>query len=84
VRHADYKVFGIFERLTGKNPGVIFSGFNDYLLNIFAFVGSVEMTPVFSDWRKAFRFLKAERGKLGVYAGGPSAAGEGTTEVGGR
>ncbi len=84
VRHADYKVFGIFEKLTGKNPGVIFSGFNDYLLSIFAFVCSAEMTPVFSDWRKAFRFLKAEKGKLGVYAGGRTAAGEGPPEVGGR
>ena len=83
VRHADYKVFQALDRLTGRSPGVIFSGFNDYLLSIFAFVSNTKMAPVFSDWRKAFRYLKVEKGKLGVYAAGR--AGESSRlEVDGR
>ena len=84
VRHADYKVFQLLERLIDKSSGVIFSGFNDYLLSIFAFVSSTKMAPVFSDWRKAFRYLKVERGKLDVSAAGQSAVGGGPPEVDGR
>jgi hypothetical protein len=85
VRHADHRVFSTLERLVGKGSGVIFSGFNDYLLSIFAFVSSTKMAPVFSDWRKAFRYLKVERGKLGVPATGRTeAAGVGPPEVDGR
>jgi hypothetical protein len=84
VQHADYKVFQMLERLIGKSPGVIFSGFNDYLLSIFAFVSNTKMTPVFSDWRTAFRYLKIERGKLGVYAAGQQEAADTPSEVDGR
>jgi len=84
VRHADYKVFQALDRLIGRSPGVIFSGFNDYLLSIFAFVSSTRMTPVFSDWRTAFRYLKIERGKLGVYAAGRQEAANTPSEVDGR
>ena len=84
VSHADYRVFQVFERLIGRSPGVIFSGFNDYLLSIFAFVSSGKMAPVFSDWRKAFRYLRAERGKFGFYAASRQMAGSGPPEVDGR
>ncbi len=84
VRHVDYTVFQTLERLIGRSPGVIFSGFNDYLLSIFAFVSNTKMTPVFSDWRTAFRYLKAERGKLGVYAAGRQEAADIPSEVDGR
>jgi hypothetical protein len=84
VRHADYRVFETLERLIGKSPGVIFSGFSDYLLSIFAFVSRTKMAPVFSDWRKAFRYLKAERGKLAVYAAGRQEAADTPLEVDGR
>jgi hypothetical protein len=81
VNHADYRLFQSLDRLAGKSPGVIFSGFNDYLLSIFAFVSRTKMTPVFSDWRKAFRYLKAERGKLGAYAAGRQEAAGAPPEV---
>ncbi len=84
VRHADYRLFQSLEQLIGKSPGVIFSGFNDYLLSIFAFVSKTKMTPVFSDWRKAFRYLKVERGKLAVYAAGRQEAANTPLEVDGR
>ncbi len=84
VRHTDYRVFQSLERLIGRSPGVIFSGFNDYLLSIFAFVSSTKMAPVFSDWRKALRYLKVERGKLGVPAAGRPTAGVSPPEVDGR
>jgi len=84
VRHADRRVFQSLEKLIGTSPGVIFSGFNDYLLSIFAFVSSTKMAPVFSDWRKAFRYLKVERGKLGVPAAGRPTAGVSPPEVDGR
>ena len=84
VRHADYRVFRLLERLIGRSPGVIFSGFNDYLLSIFVFVSSTKMAPVFSDWRKAFRYLKVKRGKLGMYAAGQPVAGCSPPEVDGR
>jgi hypothetical protein len=84
VRHADYRVFQSLDRLIGTSPGVIFSGFNDYLLSIFAFVSRTKMTPVFSDWRKAFRYLKVERGKMGAYASGKGEAAGCPLEVDGR
>ncbi len=84
VRHADYRVLEALEGLAGRSPGVIFSGFSDYLLSIFAFVSRTKMAPVFSDWRKAFRYLKVERGKLGVYAAGRQEAADGPPEVDGR
>ena len=84
VRHADYRVFQSLERLIDRSPGVIFSGFNDYLLSIFVFVSSTKMAPVFSDWRKAFRYLKVKRGKLGMYAAGQPVAGCSPPEVDGR
>ena len=84
VMHADYHLFQSLDRLAGKSPGVIFSGFNDYLLSIFAFVSRTKMAPVFSDWRKAFRYLKAERGKLGAYAAVRQEAAGAPPEVDGR
>ena len=84
VRHADYRIFQSLDRLTGRSSGVIFSGFNDYLLSIFAFVSRTKMAPVFSDWREAFRYLKAERGKLAVYAAGRQEAADTPLEVDGR
>lgn len=70
VRHVDYRAFSAFERLTRSSCGVIFSGFDDYLLSILALVSDREMTPVFSTWRKALRHLMTERGKIGVAAAG--------------
>jgi hypothetical protein len=64
VPHVDYRAFGILERLTRQNPGVIFSGFSDYLLSILVFVSDMKMTPVFSTWRTALHYLLIERGKL--------------------
>ncbi len=84
VGHVDYRVFEKLEKLIAGSPGVIFSGFSDYLLSIFAFVSSGKMAPVFSDWRRAFRYLKVERGKLGVYASGPGEAEFRPPEVDGR
>ena len=84
VRHADSRVFQSLERLIDRSPGVIFSGFNDYLLSIFVFVSSTKMAPVFSDWRKAFRYLKVKRGKLGMYAAGQPVTGCSPSEVDGR
>lgn len=68
VRHVDYRAFGAFERLTRQSQGVIFSGFNDYLLSILALVNGRDTIPVFSTWHKALRYLLAERGKIGVQA----------------
>lgn len=66
VPHVDYRALGVLERLTRQNPGVIFSGFSDYLLSILVFVSDMKMTPVFSTWRTALRYLMCERGKLGA------------------
>lgn len=68
VDHVDYRAFRIFEDLSEQNHGVIFSGFNDYLLSIFAFACERKMTPVFSSWRKALGYLMTERGRMGVQA----------------
>lgn len=68
VPHVDYRAFGILERLTRQNPGVIFSGFSDYLLSILVFVSDMKVAPVFSTWRIALRYLLSERGKLGAGA----------------
>lgn len=68
VPHVDYRALGVLERLTRQNPGVIFSGFSDYLLSILVFVSDMKMTPVFTTWRTALRYLLIERGKLGAGA----------------
>lgn len=68
VPHADYRALGLLERLARQNPGVIFSGFSDYLLSILVFVSDMKMAPVFSTWRTALRYLLSERGKLGAGA----------------
>jgi hypothetical protein len=84
VRHADYRVFRSLCKLIDTSPGVIFSGFSDYLLSIFAFVCSTKMTPVFSDWKAAFSYVKAERGKMGIGAAVTGAEEACPLEVGGR
>jgi hypothetical protein len=68
VRHVESKVFKILSEISSHNAGVIFSGLSEYLLDILVFTSDTQITPVFSSWRKAFKYLMAERGKLGVYA----------------
>ncbi len=64
VEHVNYHVFELFEEWFSVHSDVLVSGLSDYILDIFAFVQRKDVIPVFSDWRKAFRFLKAENRKF--------------------
>ncbi len=66
VNHVDYRAFTILEDGYPDGERVIMSGFNDYVLDIFAFVTRGDVIPVYPDWRKALRHLVVERGKLGL------------------
>lgn len=66
VNHVDYRAFNVLEDGYPEGARVILSGFNDYVLDIFAFVTRKGVFPVYPDWRKALRHLVVERGKLGV------------------
>jgi hypothetical protein len=65
VKHVDYRAFNVLEDGYPGGERVLLSGLSDYILNIFAFVTKGNVIPVYPDWRKAFRHLVVERGKLG-------------------
>ncbi|MBN2184108.1 MAG: hypothetical protein JW746_02155 [Candidatus Krumholzibacteriota bacterium] len=64
VEHVNFHVFELLEEWFSVHPDLLVSGLNDYILDIFAFVRRKDVIPVFSDWRKAYRFFKAENRKL--------------------
>ena len=64
VEHVNFHVFELFEEWFSVHSDVLVCGLSDYILDIFAFVQRKDVIPVFSDWRKAFRYLKAENRKL--------------------
>ena len=65
VKHVDYRAFNVLEEGCPSEACVLLSGFSDYVLDIFAFVTKKDALPVYADWKKALRFLVADRGKLG-------------------
>lgn len=65
VRHVDFRAFNVLEDGYPEGARVLLSGLSDYILGIFAFVTKGNIIPVYPDWRKAFRYLAVERGKLG-------------------
>ncbi|MDD4858026.1 MAG: hypothetical protein PHD74_07955 [Candidatus Krumholzibacteria bacterium] len=65
VKHVDYRAFNVLEDGYPEGERVLLSGLSDYVLGIFAFVTKGNVIPVYSNWRKAFRYLVVERGKLG-------------------
>ncbi|MBN2072070.1 MAG: hypothetical protein JW814_11505 [Candidatus Krumholzibacteriota bacterium] len=64
VEHVNYHVFELFEEWFSVHPDVLISGLSDYILDILAFVRKGDTIPVFSDWRTAFRCLKAGSRRL--------------------
>ncbi len=73
VKHVDYRAFNVLEDGYPEGGKVLLSGLSDYVLGIFAFVTKRNVIAVYPDWKKAFRYLTVERGKLGspVAAGSP-------------
>jgi hypothetical protein len=65
VKHVDYRAFNVLEDGYPEGARVLLSGLSDYVLGIFAFVTRGNVIPVYPDWRRAFRYLVVERGKLG-------------------
>jgi len=68
VGHVDYRAFAVLEDLRRSNSGIILSGLNDYVLNIFALTSDPTTVPVFPTWRAALQYLAAERGKTREHA----------------
>ena len=63
VEHVDYKAFHLLAA-SPRGIQLLISGLSDYLIDIFAFAGRRRALPVYPNWRNAFRYLMAERGKL--------------------
>jgi hypothetical protein len=76
VKHVDYRAFNVLEEGYPQGGKVLLSGLSDYVLGIFAFVARRNIITVYPDWKKAFRYLTVERGKLGT----PLAAGSSGSE----
>ncbi len=76
VPHVDYRAFNVLEDGYPEGARVLLSGLSDYVLDIFAFVTKGHVLSVFPDWRKAFRYLAVERGKLGPAAPAAPVPGE--------
>jgi hypothetical protein len=64
VDHINYTAFEILENGAPKGAKVLYSGLNDYVLNIFAFVRRSDTIPVYPDLQKALNYLVVERGKI--------------------
>lgn len=73
VNHVDYRAFNVLEDGYPEGGKVLLSGLSDYVLGIFAFVTKRNIITIYPDWKKAFRYLTVERGKLGspMAAGSP-------------
>jgi anti-anti-sigma regulatory factor len=65
VVHVDFRAFGVLEDGCPDGACVLLCGLSDYILDIFAFVSRRRIFDVFPDWKKALRYIAAERGKLG-------------------
>ena len=64
VTHINFRAFQYLEKVLPSDSKVIFSGMNDYLLDIFSFVSGNREIPIYPDWRKALGFLTAVRGRM--------------------
>ncbi|UCF06678.1 MAG: hypothetical protein JSV33_06545 [bacterium] len=64
VEHVNYRAFKVLEDWFPSNAHVLISGLSDYILDIFAIFRMTNTLRVFPDWRTAFRYLMAERGKI--------------------
>jgi hypothetical protein len=66
VDHVDYRAFRVLEDGCPTGMKVLLSGMNDYVLDIFAFAKRKDIISIYPDWKKAFRHLIVERGKIGA------------------
>ncbi|OQX84272.1 MAG: hypothetical protein B6D63_05005 [Candidatus Latescibacteria bacterium 4484_7] len=64
VSHINYRAFQLLEGETEHRGRIIFSGLNDYILQIYSFVSRPESVQIFKDWQAALEFLSMERGKI--------------------
>ena len=64
VDHVDYRAFELLGERRPLGAKLLFSGLNDYVLDIFAFVGAPLGVAVYPDVKKALNYLTVERGKI--------------------
>lgn len=64
VDHVDYRAFELLEERRPRNAKLLYSGLNDYVLDIFAFAGDPLGATIYPDVKRALSHLAVERGKI--------------------
>ena len=64
VDHVDYRAFELLEEQRPRGAKLLYSGLNDYVLDIFAFVRDSREVTVYPDVKRALSYLTVERGKI--------------------
>ena len=63
VDHIDYRAFELLEERRPSGSKLLYSGLNDYVLDIYAFVRDSRGTAVYPDVQRALSYLTVEWGK---------------------
>ena len=64
VVHVDYHAFRVLEERIPPGTGIVLSGLNDYVLDIFAFAQRKRHLAVYDNWREALQHIRFDRGKI--------------------
>ncbi len=64
VDHIDYRAFELIEERRPKGSKLLYSGLNDYVLDIYAFVRDSRGVTIYPDVQRALSYLTVERGKI--------------------
>jgi hypothetical protein len=64
VDHIDYRAFKVLEEECPKGAKLLYSGLNDYILDIYAFVHHSNNISIYPDVQRALSYLTVVRGKL--------------------
>jgi len=64
VDHIDYRAFELLEERRPRGAKLLYSGLNDYVLDIYAFVRDSRGVAVYPDVQQALSYLTVERGKI--------------------
>jgi hypothetical protein len=67
VDHIDYRAFEALEEGCPRGAKLLYSGLNDYVLDIYAFVRHSEDISLYPDIQRALSYLTVVRGKICSY-----------------
>jgi hypothetical protein len=64
VDHVDYRAFAALANGCPRGAKLLYSGLNDYVLDIYAFAGNSDDISLYPDLRGALSYLTVVRGKI--------------------